>query len=60
MPDKRISTKSLLSFHPETPDVKLAVSNLETPKQCYPQLGWGFLGVSRTALWQDSDSKESA
>jgi len=29
-------------------------------KQSYPPFGWGFLRVSRTASWQDSDSKESA
>jgi len=26
----------------------------------FVDLGWGFLGVSRTALWQDSDRKENA
>jgi len=38
----------LFSFYPET------------PKQCYPPLGWGFPEVSRPALWQDGDRKESA
>jgi hypothetical protein len=32
----------------------------ETPKQHCSALGWGFPGVSRTASWQDGDSKESA
>jgi hypothetical protein len=31
----------------------------ETPKQCNPPLGWGFLGVSRTGSLQKCDSKES-
>jgi hypothetical protein len=26
----------------------------------FPPLGWGFLGVSCTASWHNSDSKESA
>jgi hypothetical protein len=38
----------LSSFHPVT------------QKQCYPPLGWSFHGVSRTALWQDGDSKKIA
>jgi len=30
----------------------------EIPKQCFSAMGWGFHGVSRTALWQDGDSKK--
>jgi hypothetical protein len=32
----------------------------EIPKQCCSAMCWGFHGASRTALWQDGDSKKIA
>jgi len=46
--DTAVSLAVLVSFNPET------------PKQCCSAMGWGFHGVSRTAVWQGGDSKKIA